>query len=622
MVSPARSAGNGFRPQPFGRYTLLRRIGAGGMGEIYLAKQSGAAGVEKLCVVKKVLPHLTDDPSFSKRFLDEAKVAVQLTHGNICQVFDVGEVDENLYLAMEYVEGKTIGKLAARVRERGMELPAPIVLWLGARLCDGLSYAHRKTDQGGRPLGVVHRDISPNNVIVTYEGEVKIIDFGAAKSTVKEEKTAPRLVIGNITYMAPEQARKQYVDRRADIYAGAVVLYELLTNRTMPTTGDFVERWRRAANPSFEPVSSHNPRLPAELDGVFRKALASNPEERYYDAEAFRDELLRVQVKLDPTVSASAVSRLMRDLFAADETEERQHVAELLRANPSFSSGRTSGVRERIPTPPPVDDDRDLETDPSGVVLRGDEETRLKEPEDPSPKTTISRPRSAPTASGPSSTDVQRTQALDAAALERTGDHEVLDEETRALPRPEDAPTIAAGSVSEVLEAQAAAERSAPGPWAYLLAFVVALALGLVVLLVFGPRPAPRPPPSPIERFVPEPEAPPAPAPARGPDAAAPTGAPPSAVAAAAAAVEAPKEPPAAKGGVDKRISAAQKRLDDLGRRYGKARVKLPQRLLADVKDRRKKAGKGADADPKVEEALSALENLLEETAKGFAAEK
>lgn len=620
MASPARASGApNVRPQSFGRYTLLRRIGAGGMGEIYLAKLPGAAGVDKLCVVKKVLPHLSEDRSFSTRFLDEARVAVQLTHGNICQIFDVGEVDEALFLAMEYVEGKTVGKVAQRARERQVELPVPLVLWIGARLMDGLGYAHRKTDQSGRPLGVVHRDVSPNNVILTYDGEVKIIDFGAAKSTVKEEKTAPRLVIGNITYMAPEQARKQHVDPRADVFSAAVVLYEMVTRRPMPVTGDFVERWRRAANPTFDLVSTINPRLPKSLDEVFEKALAADPRERFADAEAFRDALIRTQVQIDPTTSTSALSRLMKELFSDEQTAERNLVAELLGAT---SVGHTVEL--------PISEDEDY-GDEREEEEEDPEERRGTDPgprgqRKPSGKTTISRPR--PIESGPVASDddddLTNTGAFDA----YTGEVEIVSGEAPlgdAKPRtwdPGDAPTIAMGNVRAIIEANepqsgmhSTASRT-PGPWAYVAAFVAALGLGLALLFFFGPgssRPTPAEvPPAPL------------PPPAKAAEPAAPdAGVAPGTPSAAAFTEPAPgTAETATKGNVDARIAAAQERLEALARKYGKDRVKLPERLLGDVKERRRKGGKAADGDPKLEEALAALEGLLEQTAKGFAQEK
>src|SRR6185312_5557110 len=233
-------------PQPFGKYELLRRIGAGGMGEVFLARKHGAAPGDVI-VIKKILPHLSEDQGFVGRFVDEAKVVVLLNHPNICRVFDMGEVEGQFFMAMEYVEGKTLAKAESRLREMNYSFPVELALWVCAQTCDGLAQAHRQSDLDGKPLQVVHRDVSPSNIMVTYEGAVKIIDFGAALSTLKEEMTAPRVVIGNLSYMAPEHARKQHVDPRADVFSMGVVLWELLTWQLIPADGDPIERWKRAA---------------------------------------------------------------------------------------------------------------------------------------------------------------------------------------------------------------------------------------------------------------------------------------------------------------------------------------------------------------------------------------
>jgi serine/threonine protein kinase len=318
------------QPRPLGRYELLRRIGAGGMGEVWLSRIPGMPGIEKVCVVKTILPHLASDRQFVGRFLDEAKVVVHLNHGNIAQVFEMGNVDGQYFMAMEFVEGKTLGRITARLRELGETFPLGIALSIGMKMCDGLAYAHRKTDPSGKPLKVVHRDVSPANVIISYQGELKIIDFGASLHTEKEEKTAPRVVIGNLAYMSPEQARKHPVDYRADVFSTGVVLWELIAWQPLPSGGDYVERWRRAAYPKFEKPSVFQPSVPPDVDDVIMRALQVNPKDRPQTADELRDQLSTCLAKIDPQVSQSSLSAFVLKLFSHEAERERAIVAEAL----------------------------------------------------------------------------------------------------------------------------------------------------------------------------------------------------------------------------------------------------------------------------------------------------
>jgi serine/threonine-protein kinase len=302
------------------------------MGEVFLAREEGPG---RACVVKKVLPALAGNTQFLARFRDEARVVRRLSHPNIARVWDMGEVAGELYLAMEYVAGKTLNRLAWRLRQQGRVLPRGLVLLIGERMCQGLAYAHDVTDEYGLPLHLVHRDLSPANVCISYAGEVKIIDFGAAQSTLKEAQTAPSVVMGSIAYMAPEQARKLRVDRRADVYATGVVLWELLAwqpqAQTQAQKGDVVTRWRRAAYPQWEPPSRHQPDLPPDVDAVVLKALATEPEARFPDARAFGAALRELREKYAPGVGDADLARLMGEAFAREKSVEDGVLAELVR---------------------------------------------------------------------------------------------------------------------------------------------------------------------------------------------------------------------------------------------------------------------------------------------------
>ncbi|HVG60488.1 MAG TPA: serine/threonine-protein kinase, partial [Hyalangium sp.] len=185
-----------FRPQPFGRYTLLSHLATGGMGEIYLARLEGVQGFEKLCVIKKILPQLAEDHEFVDRFVGEARTLVKLSHGSIAQVLDMGLHEGEAYMALEYVDGKDLRKVAGRVRDRQTPLPLTFVLFVMGRVLDALAYAHRKKDDEERDINLVHRDISPQNILISYEGEVKVIDFGLAKSRLSAAKTNPSIILG------------------------------------------------------------------------------------------------------------------------------------------------------------------------------------------------------------------------------------------------------------------------------------------------------------------------------------------------------------------------------------------------------------------------------------------
>ncbi len=338
-------------PTPFGRYELIRRIGAGGMGEVFLARERHQESV-RACVLKKVLPSLQANRAFVGRFLDEAKVVVRLNHPNVARVYAMGEVDGEYYLTMEYVQGKTVSRFAKRLRDRKQHMPLGLILLLGERVCTGLQYAHEAVDERGEPLHLVHRDLSPANVCISYRGDVKIIDFGAAQSTLKEEQTAPRVVIGNLTYMAPEQAKKQLVDRRADVYSCGVMLWELLSWFALPQKGDPIERWRKAANPVWVAPSVYNPNVPPELDQLVLKALRKDPEGRFRTAGELGEALKAVRMRLAPNVSEADLGNLLSKAFARERAAEDHILAETLGKTQAIADVATDKTRRVNVVPP------------------------------------------------------------------------------------------------------------------------------------------------------------------------------------------------------------------------------------------------------------------------------
>ncbi|MBL8921152.1 MAG: protein kinase [Myxococcaceae bacterium] len=318
-----------FKPTRFGRYTLLRPLSTGGMGEIFLARLEGAQGFEKLCVIKKILPHLAQDKDFVDRFVDEARILVKLSHGNIAQVLDMGLHEGAPYIALEFIDGKDLRRVVARAHERALQLPLSFILYVATRLLDALAYAHRKRGDDGKDLNLVHRDVSPQNILISYEGEVKVIDFGLAKSTISATRTHPSIVLGKFLYMSPEQARHQKADRRSDLYAVGLCLYELIAGKG-PFDGVAPgELMATVANPKIIPLSQAEPLCPPALSEAVMKALAPDPAQRFQTAEELRGKLLSILLEIDPAAGPETATRFMTEAFATEYQGERKLLAEL-----------------------------------------------------------------------------------------------------------------------------------------------------------------------------------------------------------------------------------------------------------------------------------------------------
>jgi eukaryotic-like serine/threonine-protein kinase len=312
-------------PRPFGKYTLLRPLARGGMGEIQLAAAGDVGGFEKLCVIKKVLAEHTDE-SKANRFLDEAKVVIRLSHTNLVSVFDVGKADGEFYIAMEFLEGHDLGAVWNKCAEKKARFPVDIALFIVREVCRGLAYAHT---YGG--LNLVHRDVTPPNIMISYFGEVKLTDFGLARSRLKQEFTAPGVVYGRLAYLAPEQARGTPVDARTDLYSVGIIMWELLTGSQLfrVSAADPVTAISIVRTPQVEPPSKRVPRLPASLDELVMKALAVSPSDRFQTAEDMRRAVGVELAAIAPTVDAERVASFMRMLYGEEierERSERDHL--------------------------------------------------------------------------------------------------------------------------------------------------------------------------------------------------------------------------------------------------------------------------------------------------------
>ncbi|WP_426736461.1 protein kinase domain-containing protein [Myxococcus faecalis] len=303
----------------FGKYTLLERIATGGMAEIYRARMTAVAGVTKPVVIKKILPGYADQSAFVSMFVNEARIAAGLSHGNIAQVFDFGEVDGQYFIAMEWVDGHPLSRVLRRAREKGLyTLPQPLALLVTVEVLKGLAYAHTRLDDRGRPLHIIHRDVSPQNVLLSFEGQVKLVDFGIARARMAGgyESDAGDAK-GKYAYFAPEQARGRELDARADIFAAGTLLYETLCGR-LPFEGSVTDVMRKIAVGDFPRPRELEPDIPPALERILLTALAVEREQRYPTAEAFAEVLTRYLHTATPDVSTSALAHFMGYLF---ETE-------------------------------------------------------------------------------------------------------------------------------------------------------------------------------------------------------------------------------------------------------------------------------------------------------------
>lgn len=320
-------------PVAFGRYLLLKRLSRGGMGEIFLAKLGEIKGFEKFVIIKKILPQLAENEDFINRFIDEVQIAIKLHHVNIAQVYEAGTVDKEYFLAIEYIEGRDLRRIIRRCKELGRRLPIDQCVHIARDMVAGLAYAHRRTGPKGQALSLVHCDISPPNLMVSYEGEVKVIDFGIARSAIRTADSNPNIGFGKFGYMAPEQLlRGGVIDRRTDIYAAGVVLYELLTGDRLyqfPEGTDYRAMARAVCQGKFVPPSQKDPAIDSVLDAIVCKALATRPEDRYQFAEEFRDALQQKLYQLNPTISTDTLARTMDDLFLGERNSETEELNQM-----------------------------------------------------------------------------------------------------------------------------------------------------------------------------------------------------------------------------------------------------------------------------------------------------
>jgi len=324
-------------PVRFGKYLLMDKIASGGMAELFLAKQTGLKGFEKAVAIKRILPALTQDPEFVGMFINEAKLAALLSHQHIVQIFDLGTTEGFYYIAMEYVMGKDLRTLVQRSQARSLPLTPGHALLIASRICAGLDYAHRKKDMQGRDLHLVHRDVSPQNILLSYEGEIKLVDFGIAKASTQTTETRTGTLKGKLSYMSPEQATGKPLDHRSDIFSLGIVLHELVTGRRLFTGNNefaIIEQVRQA---QIAPPSNSNRDLPPEIDELVMKALAKNPADRFQhasDMELAIDHLIAAKGYAFSSLSLANYMHALFEQDMSDDTMRLQRIA-AVSADPS-----------------------------------------------------------------------------------------------------------------------------------------------------------------------------------------------------------------------------------------------------------------------------------------------
>jgi eukaryotic-like serine/threonine-protein kinase len=332
------------QPIPFGKYFLLERINVGGMAEVFKAKATGVEGFERLVAVKRILPSIAEDEEFILMFVDEAKIAVQLTHANIAQIFDLGRVEGSFFIALEYVHGKDMRAIFNRARQRAEPLPIPLSCYAIMKMCEGLDYAHNKHDGMGTFLNLVHRDVSPQNILISYEGEVKIIDFGIAKAAGKVGRTQAGILKGKFGYMSPEQVLGLEIDRRSDIFGVGICLYELLTGERLFVAESDFATLEKVRSVDIMPPSTYNRRIPEELEQIVMRALARDRDRRHQTALQLHDELQAFMHTSANLFSRKDLAQYMHRVFAEEIEKETARDKEYAAMDPRASELEDAGL--------------------------------------------------------------------------------------------------------------------------------------------------------------------------------------------------------------------------------------------------------------------------------------
>ena len=386
-----------------GKYQLISKLATGGMAEVYLARADGPMGFSKALVVKRILPHLAEDPQFVEMFIAEARLAARLDHPNIVQIFDFGEADGTWFLAMEYIDGLNLRVLAKRARAVEVPLPPACCARIIASACEGLAFAHDSRDpELGVPLGLIHRDISPDNILLSHQGSVKVVDFGIAKAADQGHRTQTGVIKGKLAYMPPEQLRGAALDRRVDVYALGIVLYELLTGHKPFDATTEASMVQAILHEPFIPAEKRQPDLPVALRSILERALAKEREQRYPDCRVFQADLERFMVSTGEPVGTWHLAQLMKRVAALSEAAVTEPIAGYTPGKNTPAKGTPpKGIPSKTPprgTPPKG---MPSKTPPKGTPPKGMQSKTpakgIPSPQEPRPELVTSMERPAPT---------------------------------------------------------------------------------------------------------------------------------------------------------------------------------------------------------------------------------
>ncbi|HEY6180239.1 MAG TPA: serine/threonine-protein kinase, partial [Kofleriaceae bacterium] len=340
------------------RYQILGKLAVGGMAEIFLARGANATGLERYCVLKRILRERASDAQFVQMFLDEARLAAQLQHPNIASVYDIGMLGDSYFFTMEYVHGETVRSLLHRAQVQRRTVPLACVLTIAAGTAAGLHHAHERVAADGRPLGIVHRDVSPSNLMVSFEGNVKVVDFGVAKADDRRVETKSGTVKGKISYLSPEQCRGARVDRRSDLFSLGIVLWEMLTGARLYRRNSDFENMTAIVHEAPVRPSSRRAEVPRAVDDIVMRLLAKSVGERFQTAGEVVEAIENASMRAGTILSTSALSRLIREMFGT-------------RAEPWLELGDTEPHRVLLASRPVSEDFARTPVDPVELELAG-----------------------------------------------------------------------------------------------------------------------------------------------------------------------------------------------------------------------------------------------------------
>ena len=339
----------------YGNYLLLEKVATGGMAELFKAKRRGVQGFQKIVAIKRILPHLVENEEFVTMFIDEAKLAAQLNHPNIAQIYDLGKIEDTFYIAMEYVEGHDLRKILKKCKEKGCYIPEPIVLFVASKVLSALDYAHRKKGLDNKDLHIVHRDISPQNIILSLEGDVKLVDFGIAKAATKASQTQAGALKGKLLYMSPEQAWGEAVDKRSDLFSLGSVMYEALTGKKCFLADSEINILEKVRNVDYVPIREVNPRVSEKTARIIEKALTKDKKKRYQSAKEMEQDILDVLNSLPYTVNERTVAEFINALYK-DDLKKINEMAEKLVVESPKEKVEEKPVEQKVEEDIPVEE--------------------------------------------------------------------------------------------------------------------------------------------------------------------------------------------------------------------------------------------------------------------------